>query len=71
MNYSTYIKGPSWVDVDKALYRLADVCDVSIIYMSTDRGIFRKTTHFTLEGKADAIENFCKSLKYIVNRYNE
>jgi hypothetical protein len=67
--YRNYVECPRWARFGTAARKAA--YDLGLdIEIHHEKGLFRKTVFFTLEGSQDKIELFVKSLNHAIREWN-
>ena len=66
----SYVEGPRWADFPKFLKDACFMHDLEIVYMDIDKGWFRETTRFKVEGSEPNLIRLQKVIADAVKEYN-
>ena len=70
MKYKSYIQGLKWAGIKTLLYELAWDNQLDISILEHDKGWFRETIYYGLNGEDENIKCFNRQLKLVVEKYN-
>lgn len=69
-SHSTYIEGPRWAGLRKALVQIAHLTDVTLVVDSVDKGLIRETIFYTIRGTREQRLKFEQILIESLEAYN-
>ena len=67
----TYVGGPKWAGLKDLLYELSTIYNLDLVIESHDKGWFRETIYFSLEGDAENVKAMGKHMERSLTEYNK
>lgn len=70
MKIDSYISGPRWAGVREFIYEASAATGVELVSVDSDKGFFRETVYFSVEGDISSLKKFARLLEIGVENYN-